>query len=339
MKKRSQPIRLLAPDAPPGPAERFAWIWRPLLAWCLFLGFGGWLIATFSLPCISWAVALLALGILLLWESFGRDPKRVFLLIAAAIFLSLLLWMLTARYTRAGLELFSNAATRLITIRELRILPQYDVKIAQYLHPACVTLLLIPPALLLAILCGISIRRSLPSVVIVMTVLALIVSVAFRCYAGAVWLSAVFFVLCWMIGRKHLNGMGETAAIVPTAALLGGVLLLALVCGGAPDSLSDRFEAERSALHRQQHTALYGGEGIPLPEGQLSQAAGFSPTQSAALTVSGDPGGSLYLRGFLGRRSPTANGRRWTARRSIPTVRCFTACTATAFTPSDSSPR
>jgi len=297
--KHSPSVRLYLP-AERGRAERFLWLWRPLLAWLLFLGFGGWLRATFSLPCVAWAVALLALGVLLAWEAFGRNPKAVFLGFAAATLLSLLLWMLTARYTRAGLEIVSNAATRLVTIRDLRILPQYEIKFAPALYPACVTLLLIPPALLLAVVCGVAVRRSALSIPIALTAVAFGVSAALHAYAGAGWLAVVFLALCLMIGRRHLHGAGTAAVLLPTALLLAGLLLVSLPFGGAPEGISACFSAQKDALVYQNHVSRYGGGNVPLPEGRLSDAGAFAPSGAPALTLQGDPGGSVYLRGYVG---------------------------------------
>ena len=297
--KRASAIRLMPPPVRAN-TGRFDWLLHPLLAWVLFVGFGGCMLQTFSLPCIGWAIALAALGVQLGWESMAKNPRKLFIAFLAATVRSLLLWALTARYTRVGIELVSNAMTRLASIRDLRILPAYEIKLDETLQPVCVTLLLIPPALLLALLCGVAMRYAMLSLPLALIGTAFAAMAYYRQFGAAVWLAPVFLVLCHMICRKNMR-YGQTMALLfPMAALFLAVGVFSLLSGGAPAVVSERFEAERVRIAAARHGAKYHDESAALPEGRLRGFERFSPSDETALTLNGADTGSLYLRGYVG---------------------------------------
>ena len=267
------------------------------LSLALFLGFGGSITAMLAIPVNGWLLLLAAVGVFAAVELLSERPKELFLGFAAASVLSLLAWAIAHRYARAGLALLSNAVTRLISLRNLQILAQYEVTLPQESHAAAVTLFLLPLALLLALLCILAVRSNLAIVPAGMLLFLFGVMLGFDCFAGAGWMLLLFLTFCLMLCRVNSPRRKTGAFLIPLAGLCAA---FALAFAISPQGASDTLEGQRNALLHFAHRIGSESAALPMPEGRLTDASAFHPSDEIALTVTADKPAAMYLRGFVG---------------------------------------
>jgi hypothetical protein len=293
-------IRLSAPQEANEsdlPFHRLAGI---LLSFALFLGFGGWLIATLSLPIHGWVPALAGLAVAVAVDRLSEHTHELFIGLLGSVVGSLLLWAVAFRYTRAGLALISNAVTRLLSIKNLQILAQYEVTLPEASHAMAVTLFVLPPALLLALLCTLAARSNLVIVPIGLLLFSFGIMLGVDCYLGAPWLLLLFLSMCLMLCQIHSPRRRTGALWLPLIGLSLMLLVVAVVSPRTQQALSDSYSAKKAALLSRFHASEYESVDLPLTEGDLAEATNFSPSSDEALTVTMDEPSSMYLRGFVG---------------------------------------
>lgn len=300
MTKIHSSIRLYSPQETEEGALPFHWAVGVLLSFSMFLGFGGCIVGLLSLPVIGWILALSGLAVIAAIELLADKPRELLAAFAGAVGVSLLTWAIAYRYTRAGLEIISNAVTRLLSIRNLQILAQYDVALPEGSHALAVTLFLLPLALLLALLCTLAVRSGLAAVPFGMLLFLLGIMLGLDCFLGAGWLLLLFLTLCGMLCRFNSPRGGTAALALPMAGLLAALALAVFALPNVSGQVSEYFSERHDALLRRLHVSQYEPTDLPLPEGRLAEAVCFAPGEETALLVAAREPSAMYLRGFVG---------------------------------------
>ncbi|MBR6735300.1 MAG: transglutaminase domain-containing protein [Oscillospiraceae bacterium] len=292
---RKSSIKLSPPDNAMGGLLPFEWGISVLLSVAIFTGFGGSLIGMLSLPVHGWILALAGVAAAAVLELYVDKVKELLITLGGILAASIALWALASKYTRAGLSIVFNAFTRLVSLRELLILAEYEVLVPADKYAISVTLFLLPLALMLSLLCTVFVRINFAPFPAALGLFVLFMMFTTGSFNGAGWLLLLFLAFGIMLCRKNLAGYSRLSLSIPAAALCLSVVLFSAF---AP-SLSDDFARLRIDASEYSHRLKYEGAENPLTEGDLTKASGFSPSNEVAMTITFEEPTYVYLRGHV----------------------------------------
>lgn len=294
-----------------------------VLALLLYFGLGGLACSLFRLPVLGVVPAVLGVLIITCAFVFCRTPQSRLLGVAMLITCIIILWIIAAKYARAGLSLTLNSLSTAADIEFLRINAQYTIDVAPALYLACGTLFLTPFAVLLALACVFVVRKALGWVGLVLLVPLTAVGLFEAVHHTGLW-SALLFVgtallLCRCLAaepntRDIGSAMLSAGAVLLAACLLGAGILLAAP-GDIPAKTAYLLQKNQRNILRDIHRMRYETNTVSvLPEGDFAAIAEpeFSFETALKLTMESP---TLSICGVISVRfSPTWAGSRSTKR-------------------------
>ncbi len=280
-----------------------------LLALMLYFGLGGLMVSLFKLPILGMVPAVLGFLIIPCAFLFCRTPQSRLLGVAMLIICILILWILAAKYARAGLSLAMNTLSTAVDIEFLHINAQYTIDVAPAIYLACGTLFLTPFAVLLALLCVLIVRRTVGWAGVALLMPFVAVSVFEAVNHTGIWSALLFagtaLLICRRLalapGTKDTGGMMLPAmAVLLAAGLLGSVVLL-LVPGNIPDKTAYLLQKNQRNILTDIHRMRYETNTYTvLPEGDFAGISEPDFNYETVLKLEMSQPDSIYLRGYVG---------------------------------------
>ncbi|MEA5134827.1 MAG: transglutaminase-like domain-containing protein [Candidatus Fimivivens sp.] len=279
------------------------------LALLLYFGLGGLLVSLFKLPVLGVVPALLGVLIITCAFAFCHTAQSRLLGVAMLITCIIILWILAAKYARAGLSLTLNSLSTAVDIEFLRINAQYTIDVAPAIHLACGTLFLTPFAVLLALACIFIVRKTLYWVGLVILAPFVAVSVFEAVNHTGMWsallLTGVALLLCRCLAAvssaKDTGGaMLSMGAVLLVACLIGSGILL-LTPGNIPEKTAYLLEKNQRNILTTVHRMRYeSNTHIVLPEGNFTDISAPDISYEPVLNLKMSKPDSIYLRGYVG---------------------------------------
>ncbi len=282
-----------------------------LLALMLYFGLGGLLVSLFRLPVLGVVPAVLGVLIISCAFVFCRTTQSSLLGVAMLITCIVILWIIAAKYARAGLSLTLNSLSTAVDIELLRINAPYTIDVAPALYLACGTLFLTPFAVLLSLACVFVVRRTLGWVGALLLLPLTAVSLFEAVYHTGIWSALLLLGTALLICRRLAAGPNPNTRGVGGAMLsAGGVLLVAcllvagallVVPGNMPAKTAYLLQKNQRNIRRDLHRLRYGTHtASPLPEGDFAAISEPEITFEKALELTMQKPDSIYLRGYIG---------------------------------------
>lgn len=280
-----------------------------ILALLLYFGLGGLACSLFRLPILGVVPAVLGVLIIACAFVFCRTTQSRLLGVAMLITCIIILWILAAKYARAGLSLTLNSLSTAADIEFLRINAQYTVDVAPALYLACGTLFLTPFAVLLSLGCVFVVRKTLGWAGLILLVPLTAVGLFEAVYHTGLWSALLFcgtaLLLCRSLAAgpdtRDIGGALLSAGAVLLAACLVGAGLLSVVPGGIPDKTAHLLNKNQRGILRDIHRLRYETNTVPtLPEGDFSMIAPPDISFETVLALTMEQPNSIYLRGYIG---------------------------------------
>lgn len=279
------------------------------LALLLYFGLGGLMVSLFKLPVLGMVPAVLGILIIVCAFVFCHTTQSRLLGVAMLIICIIILWILAAKYARAGLSLTLNSLSTAVDIQFLHINAQYTIDVAPSIYLACGTLFLTPFAVLLALACIFIVRKTLGWAGLILLAPFAVVSVFEAVYHTGVWSALLFLgtalLLCRRLaatpGTRDVGGALLSAGVVLLAACLIGAGILLLAPGNIPEKTAYLLQKnQRSILLDLHHLRYETDTYLTFPEGDFAEisAPNFSFEPVLKLTMSQPD--SIYLRGYVG---------------------------------------
>ncbi|MFV0496882.1 MAG: transglutaminase-like domain-containing protein [Candidatus Fimivivens sp.] len=299
----------LSPDKSTTGAHLTETISSIVLALLLYFGLGGLVVSLFNLPVLGVVPAVLGILIVVFAFALCHTTKSRLLGVAMLIICIIILWILAAKYARAGLSLTINSLSTVVDIEFLRINAQYTVDVSPTIYLACGTLFLTPLAVPLALACIFIVRKSLGWVGVIILVPFVVVGMFESVRHTGIW-SALLFVgvallLCRCLAatqgaKNSASVMLSMGAVLLAACLIGsGIVLLAP--GNIPAKTAYLLERNQLNILMNIHRMRYETDTYTvLPEGDFASitAPTFSYEKVLKLVISAPE--SIYLRGYIG---------------------------------------
>lgn len=279
------------------------------LALLLYFGLGGLLVSLFKLPVLGVVPAMLGVLIITCAFAFCNTTQSRLLGVAMLITCIIILWILAAKYARAGLSLTLNSLSTAIDIEFLRINAQYTIDVAPAIHLACGTLFLTPFAVLLALACIFLVRKTLGWVGLVILAPFVAVSVFEAVNHTGVWSALLFagvaLLLCRCLAAspsaKDAGGAVLSMGAVLLAACLLGSAILLLTPGNIPEKTAYLLQKNQRNILTNIHRMRYESDThIVLPEGNFADISAPDINYETVLKLKMSKSDSIYLRGYIG---------------------------------------
>ncbi len=279
------------------------------LALLLYFGLGGLACSLFRLPVLGMVPAVLGVLIIACAFVFCRTTQSRLLGVAMLITCIIILWILAAKYARAGLSLTLNSLSTAVDIEFLRINAQYTIDVAPTLYLACGTLFLTPFAVLLALACIFVVRKALGWVGLALLLPLTAVGLFEAVHHTGLW-SALLFVgtallLCRCLaaepGARDIGGTMLSAGAVLLAACLLGSGILLVAPGDIPAKTAYLLQKNQRSILRDIHRMRYETNTVSnLPEGDFAAISGPDFSFETTLKLTMEKPDSIYLRGYIG---------------------------------------
>lgn len=280
-----------------------------LLALMLYFGLGGLLVSLFRLPVLGMVPAVLGVLIIPCAFVFCRTTQSRLLGVGMLITCILILWILAAKYARAGLSLTMNTLSTAVDIEFLRINAQYTIDVAPSIYLACGTLFLTPFAVLLALACIFIVRRTIGWAGIALLMPVVVVSVFEAVNHTGIWSALLFagtaLLICRSLalvpGVKDASSvMLPAMAVLLVAALLGAGILMVMP-GSIPDKTAYLLQKNQRNILNDFHRMRYETNTYTvLPEGDFAAISEPDFNYETVLQLNMSQSDSIYLRGYIG---------------------------------------
>lgn len=280
-----------------------------VLALLLYFGLGGLACSLFRLPVLGVVPAVLGVLIITCAFVFCPTPQSRLLGVAMLITCIIILWIIAAKYARAGLSLTLNSLSTAADIEFLRINAQYTIDVAPVLYLACGTLFLTPFAVLLALACVFVVRKALGWVGLVLLVPLTAVGLFEAVHHTGLWSALLFVGMALLLCRclaaepntRDIGGaMLSAGAVLLAACLLGAGILLAAP-GDIPAKTAYLLQKNQRNILRDIHRMRYETNTVSvLPEGDFAAIAEPEFSFETALKLTMEKPDSIYLRGYIG---------------------------------------
>lgn len=282
-----------------------------LLALLLYFGLGGLLVSLFRLPVLGAVPAVLGVLIISCAFVFCRTRQSSLLGVAMLITCIVILWIIAAKYARAGLSLTLNSLSTAVNIEFLRINAPYTIDVAPAIYLACGTLFLTPFAVLLSLACVFAVRRTLGWAGALLLLPLTAVSLFEAVYHTGVWSALLLLGTALLLCRRlaagpnpNARGVGgamlSAGGVLLAACLLGAGLLL-VVPGNMPAKTAHLLQKNQRNIRRDLHRLRYGTHTVsPLPEGDFAGISEPDINFDRMLQLTMEEPDSIYLRGYIG---------------------------------------
>ncbi|HWP52147.1 MAG TPA: transglutaminase-like domain-containing protein, partial [Clostridia bacterium] len=279
------------------------------LALLLYFGLGGLMVSLFKLPVLGMVPAVLGVLIIACAFAFCPTTKSRLLGVAMLITCIIILWILAAKYARAGLSLTMNSLSTAIDIEFLHINAQYTIDVAPSIYLACGTLFLTPFAVLLALACIFIVRNTIGWAGIAILLPFVAVGVFEAVNHTGVWsallCAGTALLLCRRLavapGAKDAGGAMLSAGAVLLAACLLGAAVLLLAPANIPDKTAYLLQKNQRNILANIHRMRYeSNTAIVLPEGDFSGITEPNFSYETVLKLTMSQPDSIYLRGYIG---------------------------------------
>ena len=285
-------------------------LWTDLaLLWGYLVGTGGWLFSLLGIsvyaPVLLGGAAVFSAAAVFLLHASGKTKRIGICILYLLLIFAAVLFFFFFFYGGKGIL---NQAIDTLGKRFPYLLPEYPVSIGEDSLQSVITLTCLWGVGILAVPGALLIQRGNRVFLSISLLFLLGAPAVLGIYPDLFWSAAAIFVLTAVWIRGHGEKLPFDRQLLAVTGTLGylavaAVLIFACMQLVFPVNGYEKNQAVKGILASFQKTvdqARYGGDEVPLPDGDFRKLGSFAPEGTPILEVTMSSPESYYLRGFTG---------------------------------------